>query len=236
VRSTWDYAERREEFLAWARTLPRVLNPVEVLEWSSDKQRYLTDLRSAGVPIVPTTFVGPGEPFEPPPEAFVLKPSISAGGRSSARFEPGESEAAQALLRRIHAEGRTAMVQPFLGEAVETGLVYIAGELSHAVRRSVPLPRAGERHVLYLEEEIEACDASPGERELAERALGVAGRDLLYGRVDLLGGAVLELEVCEPSLYLSYGEGAAERFAAAIAAALSQRRLISAENGPTRSQ
>ena len=27
-RSTWDYAERRDDFLAWAASLPRVLNPL----------------------------------------------------------------------------------------------------------------------------------------------------------------------------------------------------------------
>ena len=29
-RSTWDYAERRDDFLAWAASLPRVLNPLAV--------------------------------------------------------------------------------------------------------------------------------------------------------------------------------------------------------------
>ena len=41
-------------FLAWAASLPRVLNPLDVLEWNTDKQRYLTDLAAAGVPVVPT--------------------------------------------------------------------------------------------------------------------------------------------------------------------------------------
>ena len=128
------------------------------------------------------------------------------------------------------------MIQPFLEGAAEIGLAFVDGEYSHAVRRRVPLPRGGDQPGLYLEEEIEASDASPAERSLAERALAIAPGELLYARVDLMGGAVLELEVCEPSLYLAYGEGATERFAAAIAAALSQRRRISAENGPTRSQ
>ena len=54
----------------------------------------------------------------------------------------------------------------------------------------------------------------------------------LYARVDLMGGAVLELEASEPSLYLAYGVGASARFAAAI----SQRLRISPENGRTTSQ
>src|SRR5207253_9524476 len=118
-RSAWDYAERRDEFLAWAARVPRVLNPLIVLEWNTDKRLYLTELAEAGVPVVPTTFVEPGEPFAPPDAPFVVKPSISAGGRSSARFEPADGHAAAALVRRIHAGGRTAMVQPLLDEAAE---------------------------------------------------------------------------------------------------------------------
>ena len=61
VRSTWDYAERLSEFLAWAdragaETL--LLNSADVLRWNTDK-RYLADLATAGVPVVPTTFLTP---------------------------------------------------------------------------------------------------------------------------------------------------------------------------------
>jgi len=232
VRSTWDYAERREDFLAWARSLTRVLNSVSVLEWSTDKQRYLTDLERAGVPVVPTRFLEPGQPFEEPGGPFVVKPAVSAGGRSSARFRPGEVEAAQALAGRIHAERRTAMVQPDLGEAEETGLVYLDGSYSHAVRRCVPLPRSGARLGLSLDEELVLREPTAAERAVADRALAAAGADLLYARVDLVEGAVLELEAAEPSLYLAYGDGAAARFAVAI----NQRLRIRPEKGRIASQ
>jgi glutathione synthase/RimK-type ligase-like ATP-grasp enzyme len=232
VRSAWDYAERRDAFLAWARSLGRVLNPVAVLEWNTDKQRYLTDLAAAGVPIVPTEFVAPGEALDPPGEPFVVKPAISAGGRSSARFGPGEKVAARALLARIHGEGRVAMVQPYLAEAEETALVYIDGEYSHALRRCVPLPAQGERSVFYLDEELAPGAATGVQRDVADAAVACAPGQLLYARVDLLGDAVLELEAAEPSLYLAFGAGAAARFAAAI----SQRLRISPKQGPTTSQ
>jgi glutathione synthase/RimK-type ligase-like ATP-grasp enzyme len=231
-RSTWDYAERREAFLAWAASVPRVLNPLAVLEWNTDKQRYLTDLAAAGVPIVPTVFVDPGEELDVPEEPFVVKPAVSAGGRSSARFDPAERDAARALVARIHAEGRTAMVQPYLADREEKALVYLDGAYSHAVRRRVPLPAAGDRAVFYLDEELDPADSGAAERRIAEAALACAPDTLLYGRVDLLGDAVLELEIAEPSLYLAYGEGAAERFAAAI----SHRLRISPENGRTAAQ
>jgi glutathione synthase/RimK-type ligase-like ATP-grasp enzyme len=223
VRSAWDYAERRDGFLAWAAGLPRVLNPLPILAWNTDKERYLTDLAAAGVPVVPTDFVAPGRAFHPPERPFVVKPSISAGGRSSARFEPDDGDGAAALVAEIHAEGRTAMVQPFLGDAEETALVYLDGRFSHALRRRVPLPHGGTTDTLYLDEHLERSDATPAMREVAERALAAVPGDLLYARVDLMAGVVLELEVSEPSLYLGFGDGAADRLAAAIASATGLR-------------
>src|SRR5262249_23702879 len=95
VRSAWDYAERRDDFLAWAWNVPHVLNPLEVLRWTTDKGRYLADLARVGVPVAQTTLVAPGQDFEPPERPFVVKPSVSAGGRSSGRFEPAEAGAAR---------------------------------------------------------------------------------------------------------------------------------------------
>jgi len=217
LRSTWDYAERRDEFLDWARSLPRVENPVPLLEWNTDKERYLTDLEAAGVPIVDTHFFKPGEVFVMSREPLVVKPSVSAGGRSSARFGPDEHPAVHELVARIHAEGRTAMVQPYLADEEEKALVYVEGAYSHSLARRVPLPAGGARSVLYLDEELGPREATAEERAVAEAALACAPGEPLYARVDLLGGAVLELELTEPSLYLSFGDGAAERFASAIA-------------------
>jgi glutathione synthase/RimK-type ligase-like ATP-grasp enzyme len=225
-RSTWDYAERRDDFLAWAASVPSVLNTLAVLDWNTDKERYLTDLDGAGVPIVPTAFVRPGADLEPQDGPFVVKPAVSAGGRSSARFERTELGDARKLVSRIHAEGRTAMVQPFIDGDEEKALVYLDGEFSHGVRRRVPLPAAGDRAVFYLDEDLAPAEATAEERRIAEAALACAPGPLLYGRVDLMGDAVLELEIAEPSLYLGFGDGAAERFAAAVA------RLLPALPGP----
>ena len=219
VRSAWDYAERWRDFLAWADGQPAIENPLAAVRFGVDKERYLAALAAAGVPVVPTASVPPGEPFAPPRSPFVVKPAISAGGRRSARFEPGdaEAEAALALVREIHASGRTALLQPRLAGAQERSLVYLNGEDSPSLGRRAELPRSRPRDVLYLDEELGPYAASPQEREIAEAALAVVRQPLLYARVDLLDGLVLELELVEPSLYLSYGEGAADRLAAGIA-------------------
>ena len=150
----------------------------------------------------------------------MVKPAISAGGRSSARFEADEDEAARALVARIHAEGRTAMVQPYLDDVEEKALVYIDGEYSHALPAACPArPRATARSSTSTRSS-RPREAAEQEREIAEAALACAPGELLYGRVDLVGGAVLELEIAEPSLYLAFGAGAADRFARAIVGCL----------------
>jgi glutathione synthase/RimK-type ligase-like ATP-grasp enzyme len=229
VRSAWDYAERRGEFLDWAACLPRVLNPLPVLRWSTDK-RYLAELEAAGVPVVPTLFLEPGEAFEAPAGRFVVKPVFSAGGRASARYEPEEAAAAAAHVEALHAEGRAAMVQPHVDgveRAGEIALVYLGGQYSHAVRKRVSLRRGTpDAPELYLEEAVEPAEPSEDDLQVAEAALAAAPfGDLLYARVDLVHDPeplVLELELAEPSLYLLYAEGSADRLAALIATAASR--------------
>jgi len=224
IRSTWDYAERRGEFLDWASRLTRVLNPLPVLRWSTDK-RYLAELEAAGVPVVPTRFLELGERFEPPGGRFVVKPVFSAGGRASARYEPEGADAAGAHVAALHAEGRAAMVQPHV-DGVETSgeiaLIFLGGAYSHAVRKRVSLrhgdPDAPE---LFLEEDVASAEPSTADLEVARAALAAAPfENLLYARVDLVHDPdplVLELELAEPSLYLGFSEGSAQRLAQLIA-------------------
>jgi len=238
VRSTWDYPDRRHQFLAWATSLPRVLNPPEVLRWNTDKE-YLATL---GAGMVPTSFLRPGDDFVVPETPFVVKPSVGAGSIGAARYDRAD-ERARDHVGRLHAAGKTVMVQPFL-EAVdhagEVALHYFGGEFSHAVRKAAMLPRGGDPGSgLFVEERITPTQPAPEELELAARALDAvpfAREELLYARVDLLPGpVVLEVELTEPSLYLGYSEGAAGRLADAVADA-SQRRQISPEKGSTTSQ
>ena len=63
LRSTWDYSLRLQEFLRWvdrASARTTLLNPANVVRWNTDKH-YLAHLARAGVPVVPSTFVEPGE-------------------------------------------------------------------------------------------------------------------------------------------------------------------------------
>jgi glutathione synthase/RimK-type ligase-like ATP-grasp enzyme len=231
VRSTWDYPEDYPRFLDWLERLPRVLNPAPVLRWSTDKH-YLLELAAAGAPVVPSRFLALGEPFDAPSGRFVVKPTISAGGRRSAAYEAEDASAAAEHVARLHEEGRAVIVQPYL-EAVdkhgETGIVYLGGRYSHGFRKG-PLLRTGHGPgtALFLEEDVQTREPSAAELAAAERALAAlpfSHEELLYARVDLAPAntgepLVLEVELAEPSLYLGCREEAADLLAGAIAAAL----------------
>ncbi|MFJ1791506.1 ATP-grasp domain-containing protein [Kitasatospora griseola] len=217
IRSVWDYIVQRDAFLAWARrtaALTRVANPVPVLERNTDKT-YLRDLAEAGVPIVPTAWVAPGEELTGAdwPE-LVVKPTVSSGARDTVRTTDRAEALAQ--VAALTAAGRTAMVQPYLPmveDEGETSLLYLGGEFSHAVRRG-PMLGGGFADV--------AREPADDQLALAEQVLAAVPEraELLYARVDLVrlpdGSPVLiELELTEPRLFLDLRPGGPEALAAA---------------------
>lgn len=222
VRSTWDYALRRADFLAWAeRVGPGLRNRADVLRWNTDK-RYLAEL---GVPIPPTTFVTPGARLPDLDGEVVVKPAVSAGAKDTARHR--HPDAARAHLRDLLDAGRVAMVQPYLASVDalgETALVYFGGRYSHAIRKGPILREPGaQADGLFAPEDISVRTPGPDERALAETTLdGLPWprASLTYARVDVVRGPagpmVLELELAEPSVFLAYAPGAADRFAEAI--------------------
>lgn len=235
VRSTWDYTQSPQRFLDWSRSVPLLANPAEVIAWNSDKV-YLLELERAGIPIVPTAAVRPGDGLPAASAAeFVVKPSVGAGSRGAGRFAGDDVAGAAEHVDRLHADGLTALVQPYLAdvdELGETALIYFAGEFSHAIGKGAMLPAGtvhpARSHALYVEERIEARTPSTEELAVGSTVLAMVrerfGTDLLYTRVDLLPGPdgplLGELELIEPSLFLNHAPGAAQRFAAAIAARL----------------
>ena len=230
VRSTWDYVGRREEFLTWARAVPRLANPADVLAWSTDK-RYVDDLRRAGLPVVPTLFLERGDRFPELEAEVVVKPTESGGSRDTERHDAETEKDAVALVHRIHASGRTAMVQPYLREVEsgrgETALLYLGGAFSHAIHKGPLLTPEAVRNALYTEETIAPREPTAAERRVGDAVLAwLAERfgTLTYARIDLLpafgGHLVLEVELAEPSLFLAHEPQAPARLAAAIAAQL----------------
>ena len=232
VRSCWDYAWRLGEFLDWAGSVPRLRNPVEVLRWNTDK-RYLRDLERAGLPVVPTVWDPTDAGELPDAGEWVVKPSVSAGSRDTARWSTaGEALAHAAGLRDA---GRTAMVQPYLArvdDEGETAMLFIGGRFSHAVRKG-PLLKRGEgvRQDRDSRGDLSAASATPAQRDVAQQVLDAVpelvggGPAPLYARIDLVHDAagrpvVLELELTEPSLFLPQAPQGAGALVGAVEAEL----------------
>jgi hypothetical protein len=224
IRSTWDYWTRHAEFLAWTQRVPRLVNSARVVAWNTDKT-YLRRLAEAGIPIVPTTWLEPGDTFVPPDHAFVVKPTVSAGARDTAAYRAGSADSSDAAahVQSLLDAGRPVMVQPYV-DAVdrdgETAVLVFDGEVSHGARKAAILTPGAGVDLEVDHSRIEPREPSDAERALAGQVLDVVrswGDELLYARVDLLPGPVLiELEVTEPALFLRHAPGSAQRFAAAV--------------------
>jgi len=248
VRSVWDYSLRRDDFVAWAQGVPRLLNRAAILAWNTDKS-YLRELDAAGLPTIPTIWLTPGQNLSsravhmrmPAHGDFVIKPNVSRGARDTGRYQAGEATSRGLGIRHaveLLGDGRDVMIQRYLtsvDSAGESALVYLDGTFSHAVRKGAMLqgPYRGMAG-LYKQESMSTREASAAERDVADRVVAFArerlqadfpGEELLYARVDLVAGEdgaplVLELEVVEPSLFLAFREGAADELADAILARL----------------
>jgi glutathione synthase/RimK-type ligase-like ATP-grasp enzyme len=237
LRSTWDYPQRLAEFFDWAAQVSaqtKLLNPLEVVKWSSDKH-YMRDLVHANVPTVLTKFIEPGEsaPWriaellgEPDVNEFVVKPAIGAGSRDAQRFGPEEKDDAAEHAGRMLSEKRSVLLQPYLSrvdEYGETALIYFDGQFSHAIRKGPLLKRKeGPTQELFARETITPRVPDAAELRVGARAMQAMPFETpLYARVDLIRDekgepVVLELEMVEPSLFFPFAGGSAERFAGAV--------------------
>ena len=251
LRSTWDYTQRAAEFIDWAERVAaqtRLLNPLEVVRWNSDKH-YLGILAQAGVRIVPSTFVEPGQDARAVLDAFLLshaidaanggefvvKPCIGAGSRDAQRHAGADRTAAAMHVERLLDSGRSVLLQPYLDrvdEHGETALVCFDGAFSHAIRKG-PLLRRGEgpTRALFATEAITPRTPTAQERTVAERTLAAIpfAQPLAYARVDLIqdrtgSPCLLELELIEPSLFFAHAPDAAARFASTLLARAATQR------------
>lgn len=248
VRSTWDYALQHEKFLQWATSVPRLLNPPNVLRWNIDKH-YLQPLADHGLPVVDTRWLEPERNFDkrdlhnrfPAREEFVIKPAISAGTMDTGRYSVLADDRRKAIAHasRLLADDRSVMVQRYVPEVEEHGeiaLVFFHGTYSHAARKGTTLQgteraRAGR----YQPENLEPYRPTEDQIHASQEILAFAraripgrsysSRPLPYARVDLVprndgGPLLMELELVEPNLFCSLDSGAIERFADSIVAEL----------------
>lgn len=232
IRSTWDYTARVEEYRTWVASLPRVLNSPALIIANTDKH-YLADLARQGIATIPTTFADVGVVPLFPEGDFVVKPAVGAGSMNAARYSPDEHAAAADHVHALHAGGRDVLVQPYVTSVDTDGefaYIYIDGSLSHVMRKGAMLNQPeDDRSQLFRAEQMSRALFDEAAGALAHRVLDTAGAlDALYARVDMCRWhdewVLMELELTEPSLFLTYDDRAAARLAAAVAARLGAER------------
>lgn len=235
IRSPWDYQQSCSQFRdVLARidaSRANLQNPLKVVRWNVEKT-YLRDLQNSGVTIVPTAWLQSPTVAELShlfqqlnAEQVVVKPFIGAGATDTFWLN---SDSSPELLQSIEVlyQGRLALAQPFIESVLSYGeisLTFFGGEYSHTVLKT---PKTGDFRV---QEEhggiIQRIDPDPETIAFARKSLAAVESDLLYARVDLVflenqQPAIMELELIEPSLYLSYDAESPSRFADAIEAML----------------
>lgn len=229
VRSTWDYQDQRDRFLAWARAVEatsRLVNNADVLAWNTDKA-YLLDLATSTLPVVPTLAAAEESELQTAIATFgtaVVKPRVGAHGRGVVVFdgEPGGEPG----LDESRLDGGPWIVQPLVASIRSEGeaSVFVLG--GRAVSQVQKRPAAGD---IRVHEEYGGRSAgvplSPEAATLAQQAVkraeSVLDAPLPYARVDLMRLAdgtlaVSELEVAEPGLYLDLVPQNAGWFADAV--------------------
>ncbi len=218
IRSTWDYFDREDEFLAWVRETgakaQRFINPPDLIEWNAHKT-YLRELGEQGVPVVDTQWIRKGETATVEHEQGIVKPAVSGGALGLKRVTAGATITADVDL----------LIQPFLASIVDEGelsLFYASGTFTHMVRK---VPATGDIRVQPEYGSVVTREEPSDEaHEASRKVLDAIGRELPYARVDLVRAAdgtlrLIELEIIEPQLYLRWAPETATTFASAIAAA-----------------
>jgi hypothetical protein len=240
IRSTWDYASRREEFVAWVDEVgDRLHNAPALVRWNSDK-RYLGDLAAAGIAVVETRFVEPDDPAPVLDGEVVVKPNVSAGARDTGRFGPATHDQARELIASIQSSGRAAMVQPYqrsVDTIGETAVLMIDGEPAHALRKHAVLrpdevaptrdDAIGAAEVMYDPGLVKPVEATPAQLDHARAVVEHVAQRFdyvpLYARVDTIPGdggepVLMELEAIEPNFYLGQVPATAQLVAETILA------------------
>jgi len=245
IRTTWDYQERLDEFLAWvdrAGDAAPLFNPASVVRSNVDK-RYLRTLERAGIPIVPTSWIESAIDGEGIARlldslgaartgtAGALKPVVGAGASGLMLFGREEAEAGAAHASEQVGLHGGVLLQPAIASVRTTGelsVVLIDGEPTHAVRK-VPSPDEWRVQIefggAYTMEE-----AGEQEMDIAKRSVATLGdgEAPLYARIDMvevegLGPAVIEAELIEPELFFPMAAWAGDRLGEALLRRIGER-------------
>jgi glutathione synthase/RimK-type ligase-like ATP-grasp enzyme len=240
LRSTWGYHNHMEAFRDWIDLIDesgvRTFNAPDMLRWNIDKA-YLHDLAARGIN-VPATMAIEAEDqatlsacFERlGAERAVLKPRFGGSGTGVILTAPDSLRNDLETMRR-ELDDRPFLLQAFIPEIAtgELSFVFIGGTFAHAIRKQ-PVPgefRSNSRYGTTFSR----TEPPAGQVEAAAAILAKVAPQSLYARIDCVARAeglvCMEVELVEPSLFMTHAPETAKLFA---------RRTVEALVGATPSE
>jgi glutathione synthase/RimK-type ligase-like ATP-grasp enzyme len=228
VKSPWDYHNHLSEFLNWLHELEnlnvKVLNPVEIIQWNSDK-KYLKDIAKKGLPVIAAEYLDKGSAFDSRffdlfnTDQLVVKPCISAGAQNTLIVNKDNlNERIEEIGQLLKAEDY--IVQPFVKEIKngEWSFLFFNSQYSHC---SLKTPKKDDFRVQhYHGGTISYPTPNPLHTEQAGTYLKSLPQSTLYARVDgvIVNNSfeLMELELIEPYLFLNSDKNLLENYYQAL--------------------
>ena len=226
IGTTWDYWDRREEFLDTLTQVARrtrLFNPLDQVRWNIDK-RYLNKLEREGASTIPSVWLESVDVAslerafdELGCDELVVKRQIGANAEGQHRIARGDKipEMTEAMLVQAF--------QPTIESEGEYSFIFIDGSASHALNKR---PSGGDYRIQSSYGGLE-FDYRPSDPEwsAAQRIVDLLDEPPLYARVDMIRGPshgllLMEIELIEPYLYPEQATNLGAMLAEAVAGRL----------------
>lgn len=229
LKTPWDYHQKIDAFKAWLDQMEslniRLLNDYKIVRWNLDKH-YLREIIADGFDVIPSAFLEQGWKGDLLPlfeelktASIIIKPCISGGSKNTIIVHKDKAADSYEQVVALLTEA-DYIVQPLMNEVQngEWSYIFFNNTYSHTILKK---PKAGDFRVQQIYGgSIDTL--YPDAEEIAHAATYVEkyAKGCLYVRVDglMVNGhfVLMELELIEPYLYLSYGENALENYYQAI--------------------
>ena len=229
-RTVWDYFENFEKFYSWLNKIKdqtKLINSYELVNWNINK-KYLLDLESNGINIVPTRLIKKGSTETLKSICsienygdIVIKPAISAAAYQTYKIALNEVNNYEDLFSDLVQE-KDMLVQPFFEQITSLGeasLMVFDGNFSHAI-----LKRAKEGDFRVQDDfggTVECYSPTKKEISFALDVISACKTKPSYGRVDIVWDKskevyLSELELFEPELWFRENSKSAGMLAEAV--------------------
>jgi glutathione synthase/RimK-type ligase-like ATP-grasp enzyme len=228
-RTTWDYFDRFEEFMAWLNRLrlqTRLINDYQLIRWNIDKS-YLFDLQKNQIPIPPSVYIQKGDKrrlkdlIDKSWKKLIIKPAIAGAARETYLIDASGIDEIEAKYRSLINE-ENMIIQEYQHEITSKGeisLMLFGDHYSHAVLKKA---KKGDFRVQDdFGGTVHPYHPSADEIKLAKDAFKACISRPVYGRVDMMWDnsyqlCVSELELIEPELWFRESKKASKLLADAI--------------------